>query len=157
MIIWMTGQPGHGKTTLSDLLKAKLDQVNKPVGKMTVQVDGDDLRKLTINKDYSEQGRINNIRNAQMIAEFCHNKGMDVIVSLVSPYRWLREEFKERMEHFLIEYYITCDEPRERDHFHVDNYEPPEKNFYLIDTTVKSPEDSVREIVDILEQNYGRF
>lgn len=157
MIIWMTGQPGHGKTTLSDLLKAKLDLVNKPVGKMTVQVDGDDLRKLTINKDYSEQGRINNIRNAQMIAEFCHNKGMDVIVSLVSPYRWLREEFKERMEHFLIEYYITCDEPRERDHFHVKNYEPPEKNFYLIDTTVKSPEDSVREIVDIMEQNYGRF
>ncbi len=157
MIIWMTGQPGHGKTTLSDLLKAKLDLVNKPVGKMTVQVDGDDLRKLTINKDYSEQGRINNIRNAQMIAEFCHNKGMDVIVSLVSPYRWLREEFKGGMEHFVIEYYITCDEPRERDHFHVDNYEPPEKNFYLIDTTVKSPEDSVREIVDILEQNYGRF
>ena len=155
MIFWMTGQPGHGKTTLSNLLKAKLDLVNKPAGKMTVQVDGDDLRKLTINKDYSEQGRINNIRNAQMIAEFNHNKGMDVIVSLVSPYRWLREEFKERMKHFVIEYYITCDEPGERDHFHVDNYEMPLKGFHLIDTTVKSPNDSCQEILNTLKEHYG--
>jgi adenylylsulfate kinase len=157
MIYWLTGQPGHGKTVLSDLLKRSLDLINKPAGKQTVQVDGDDLRELTVNKDYSEQGRINNIRNAQMIAQFCHNKGMDVIVSLVSPYRWLREEFKERMEHHIIEFYIFADEPRERDHFHVDNYEPPEKNFYLIDTTVKSPMDSLKEITDILEQNYVRL
>jgi len=157
MIFWMTGQPGHGKTTLSDLLKAKLDLVNKPAGKMTVQVDGDDLRKLTVNKDYSEQGRINNIRNAQMIAEFNHNKGMDVIVSLVSPYRWLREEFKERMGHFIIEYYITCSEPRERDHFHVNDYEMPLKDFHLIDTTVKSPEDSLNEITTLLGEYYGRL
>ena len=157
MIYWMTGQPGHGKTVLSNLLKQSLDLVNKPKGNQTVQIDGDDLRKLTVNKDYSEQGRINNIRDAQMISQFCHNKGMDVIVSLVSPYRWLREEFKERMEHHIIEFYIFADEPRERDHFHVENYEPPEKNFFLIDTTVKSPIDSLNEIKDILEQNYGRF
>lgn len=154
MIYWMTGQPGHGKTVLSNLFKDTLWLKNT---KPTVQVDGDDLRELTVNKDYSEQGRINNIRNAQMIAEFCHNKDMNVIVSLVSPYRWLREEFKEKMKHHIIEFYIFADEPRERDHFHVENYEPPEKNFYLIDTTIKSPEDSVREIVDIMEQNYGRF
>ena len=154
MIYWMTGQPGHGKTVLSNLFKDTLWLKNN---KPTVQVDGDDLRELTVNKDYSEQGRINNIRNAQMIAEFCHNKDMNVIVSLVSPYRWLREEFKERMKHHIVEFYIFADEPRERDHFHVENYEPPEKNFYLIDTTIKSPEDSVREIVDILEQNYERF
>ena len=141
MIYWMTGQPGHGKTVLSNLFKDTLWLKNN---KPTVQVDGDDLRELTVNKDYSEQGRINNIRNAQMIAEFCHNKDMNVIVSLVSPYRWLREEFKERMKQHIVEFYIVADEPRERDHFHVENYEPPEKNFYLIDTTIKSPEDSVR-------------
>ena len=79
MIYWMTGQPGHGKTVLSNLFKDTLWLKNT---KPTVQVDGDDLRELTVNKDYSEQGRINNIRNAQMIAEFCHNKDMNVIVSL---------------------------------------------------------------------------
>jgi adenylylsulfate kinase-like enzyme len=50
-----------------------------------------------VNKDYSEQGRINNIRNAQMIAEYFTTNDCDVVVSLVAPYRWLREEFKERI------------------------------------------------------------
>ena len=61
MIYWLTGQPGHGKTTLSHLLKRKLEIIYKPVGKEIVQVDGDDLRDLTVNKDYSEQGRINKL------------------------------------------------------------------------------------------------
>ena len=48
-------------------------------------LDGDDLRNLTVNKDYSPEGRITNIRNAQMITEYLHNQGCDVVVSLVAP------------------------------------------------------------------------
>ena len=155
MIYWLTGQPGHGKTTLSNLLKQKLEIIYKPLGKEIVQVDGDDLRDLTVNKDYSEQGRINNIRNAQMIAEFCHNKQMNVIVSLVSPYLWLREEFKKKMDYNIIEFYLFCNVPRERDKFHVNDYEAPQDNYFSVDTTNDTPEVSCKKMTDILEQVYG--
>ena len=65
-------------------------------GLVVHHVDGDDLRALTVNADYSRVGRENNIRKAQTIAQFLQSKGQTVVVSLVAPYRTLREEFKSR-------------------------------------------------------------
>ena len=48
MIFWFTGQPGSGKTTLG---KALLDKLND-----AFHIDGDDLRGLSANADYSELG-----------------------------------------------------------------------------------------------------
>ena len=50
MIYWFTGQPGHGKTTLA---KAMLAHLNAQ-GTEAFHVDGDDLRALTTNIDYSD-------------------------------------------------------------------------------------------------------
>jgi len=145
MIYWFTGQPAHGKSVLGKKLTDFLKEKNINV----FQLDGDDLRELTINKDYSEQGRINNIRNAQMIAEYLHKNGCDVIVSLVAPYRWLREEFKERigLDNFQ-EFYVHTTQPRERDHFKVEGYEPPISNFIDIDTTDDTPNESFNKIIN---------
>jgi adenylylsulfate kinase len=149
-IYWFTGQPAHGKTVLANKLVKYLKISNRPV----FHIDGDDLRELTINKDYSEQGRINNIRNGQMIAEYLYKNGCDVVVSLVAPYRWLREEFKERigLDNFR-EFYVHTTEPRERDEFKVLDYEPPTENFFSVDTTDDSPEQSFYNIKEYL---YGR-
>ena len=85
MIYWFTGQPGHGKTTLAKALIAHLnDQGIEPF-----HVDGDDLRALTSNADYSRAGREANIRRAQTIAHYLHNQDRVVVVSLVAPYRGL--------------------------------------------------------------------
>ena len=48
-----------------------------------------------------------------MMTEYLHNNGCDVVVSLVAPYRWLREEFKERIgfDNFQ-EFYIHTTEKR---------------------------------------------
>jgi len=97
------------------------------------------------------KGRINNIRNAQMIAEYLHNNGCDVVVSLVAPYRWLREEFKERIGFGdFQEFYVHTTEPRERDHFHVKDYEAPEVEFIDVDTTKDSPDQSFSKIINHL-------
>ena len=53
MIYWFTGQPGHGKTTLAKALIAHL----RAQGTEPFHVDGDDLRALTANADYSRAGR----------------------------------------------------------------------------------------------------
>ena len=90
MIYWLTGQPGSGKTVLADLLKNK-------VLPHAYRIDGDEMRELFSNKDYSEEGRRYNIDVAQKIAHYLHNQGKDVIVSLVSPYLDQREEFKNNL------------------------------------------------------------
>jgi len=98
-IIWLTGQPGSGKTTLANHLKEKLEKDNP--SKNVIIVDGDDLRDITTNKDYSRKGREKNIRTAQKIAQFLYNKKFIVLVALVAPYRNIREScFRVFFEYF---------------------------------------------------------
>ena len=59
MIYWFTGQPGSGKTVLSVLLK---DYLEKNYLKNVIHIDGDDLREIFENKDYSKEGRIKNLQ-----------------------------------------------------------------------------------------------
>src|SRR6056300_716957 len=146
MIYWFTGQPAHGKTVLGKKLHRYLQTEKKNWRKDVFHLDGDHLREITVNKDYSEQGRINNIRNAQMICEYLHINDCDVVVSLVAPYKWLRDEFKERMGDEVVEIYVHTSEPRERDHFKVEGYEPPTEAFIDIDTTEDSPDISFAKL-----------
>ena len=109
MIYWFTGQPCAGKTTLADKLKERLPNA--------FRIDGDDIRELLSNKDYSIKGRVENVSTAQRIAHYLYNQGHDVIVSLVSPYIDQREEFKKLIGEDFIEIYVHTSEARERDHF----------------------------------------
>ena len=108
MIYWFTGQPGHGKTTLA---KAMLDHLATQ-GIEAFHVDGDDLRALTTNADYSRGGRENNIRRAQLLAHYLQSKGHTVVVSLVAPYRDIREELKAAAD--VTEVYVHTTETRGR-------------------------------------------
>jgi adenylylsulfate kinase len=146
MIYWFTGQPGHGKTVLAKMLKEYIE--HKHQYKELFHIDGDDLRSILLNKDYSRQGRENNIRTAQSIAIYLENKGYDVIVSLVAPYRELREELKSRAN--VSEIYVHTTESRERDHFKVEEYEEPLENFIDIDTTNDEPYQSLDKIIKSL-------
>ena len=137
LIFWFTGQPGSGKTTLGKALVEKMENV--------FHIDGDDLRGLSANVDYSEQGRINNIRTAQSIAMYLDNKGQNVVVSVIAPYKWLREEFKER--HKVNEIYVHTTEIRGREHYFAEGYEMPEKNYLDIDTTEISVDECLTKII----------
>ena len=137
MIFWFTGQPGSGKTTLGKALIEKLGD--------GFHIDGDDLRGLSANVDYSEQGRINNIRTAQAIAMFLDNKGHNAVVSVVAPYKWLRDEFKSR--HKVNEIYLHTTEIRGREHYFAEDYDPPSDDFLDLDTTNISVDECVDKIV----------
>jgi adenylylsulfate kinase len=139
MIIWLTGQPGSGKTTLAGWLQASYP--NKGV-----VVDGDDIREIFENKDYSEQGRRKNIELAQNIAKFIHKKGDVAIVSLVSPYKDQRDTFKSTMGEDLVEVYVHTTDIRGREQFHVENYQPPTEFFIDIDTTNRPEFETVQEL-----------
>ena len=147
MILWFTGQPGSGKTTLcKKFIKENLIEKCSINKREIIDIDGDDLRDLTDNKDYSEKGRRNNIRLAMNLAKFSHNKGYIVLVSLVSPYRNLREEMKS-LDH-VKEFYIHTEEVRGKESYFVENYEAPLNNFVDINTS-KPIEESINEIFDV--------
>jgi adenylylsulfate kinase-like enzyme len=127
MIINLTGQAGAGKSTIAkELMKYIPNSIN---------IDGDELREIFVNKDYSETGRRNNINNAYNIALFLNHKGFTPIISLISPYKDLREDLKNKGDVF--ECYIHTTEIRGRENFFAQNYEQPSANFLDIDTTGK--------------------
>lgn len=140
MIYWFTGQPGHGKTTLAVAL---MEQMRRE-GIVPFHVDGDDLRALTSNADYSKAGREANIRRAQTIAHYLHNQGHMVVVSLVAPYRAIREELKSATD--VVEVYVHTTEERGREDKHASDYEPPLSNFIDVETTGRSIADCVQEV-----------
>jgi adenylylsulfate kinase len=144
-VYWFTGQPSHGKTVLAKLLKEELEKSDE-----VFHIDGDDLRALTLNKDFSEQGRIDNVKGAQKIAHYLYNENYTVVVSVIAPYRWQREELKTMLGADLVELYVHTTSPRERDHFTVKDYEAPLENFIDVDTTDDTPEESIAKILKLI-------
>jgi len=123
------------------------------MGSDVFHIDGDDLRDLFENKDYSEVGRRKNIELAQQISEYLHNKGKHLFVSLVSPYKDQRDKFKSKMGNNLIEVYVHTSEIRGRESFFVQDYEPPTENYIDIDTTNVSINDSANIILEFIKPN----
>ena len=141
MIYWFTGQPCSGKTTLAKMLKKQLRDY-------PYLIDGDDMRELFSNKDYSIKGRVENVATAQRIAQYLNNQREDVIVALVSPYIDQREDFKKLIGDNIKEIYVHTTEARERDHWKAIAYLGPQENFIDIDTTEDTPEESLQKIID---------
>jgi adenylylsulfate kinase-like enzyme len=152
-LFWFTGQAGAGKTVLANILKEKLESTFKESGilRKVIVIDGDDIRALYSNNDYSLDGRKNNVDFVQKLCVFLANNDIIPIVCMVSPFALQRRFFCEEMNG--IEIFVHCNEIRGREHFHVDYYEMPQidnKVSYSIDTTGKTTEQSFIELWKII-------
>ena len=146
MVIWLTGQPGSGKTTLANKLVDYLNKKNKK--NKVINLDGDDLRSINKNKDYSKEGRIKNISTAISIIRFLANKKYICIVSIVAPYRFLRDELKDEFR--FLEVYLHTEDKRGREHFFAKDYEvPTDPNHLAIDTGKLTIEESINEVFNV--------
>jgi adenylylsulfate kinase len=146
MIIWFTGQPGSGKTTLANELIA-YHKENFPDMKI-INIDGDDLRSISKNQDYSKEGRIKNISTAISIMRFLANKEYICIVSIVAPYKFLRDELK--LDFPFLEVYLHTSQIRGREDFFAKDYEKPDDPDHLsIDTGELSIKESLNEILNV--------
>ena len=92
-VIWLTGLPGSGKSTVADELEKKLITL----GLRSFTLDGDTVRS-TLSEDlgFSPEDRKENVRRVARVSELMMDAGLVVIVSLVSPFRADRELAKER-------------------------------------------------------------
>lgn len=152
MILVLFGQPHSGKSTLSNLIKANL----KDSGITYNDIDGDRLRAIFHNTDYSKEGRINNLKTASNIAHYLSYEVDVVIVTLVYPYKEAREYLSNLNEDVLWVYlYYNPTELRGRENFHVLDFDVPENPNLSINTSEQSELGSALQIINLIK-NYGK-
>lgn len=140
MILVLFGQPHSGKSTLAKYLKAYLKDSNIVYS----HVDGDELRSLFKNKDYSKEGRIKNLQKASDIGHYLSSVIQVVILSLVYPYKEAREYLNE-LNSEVMWVYLHYEGERGREEYHVEDFDKPEHADLVLDTS------SENEIVSALK------
>lgn len=114
-VLWFTGLPGSGKSTIANLVEQKL--VSE--GKHTYILDGDNIRHcLSRDLGFSESDRVENMRRVSEVAKLMVDAGLIVLVTLISPFRLDREQARSKFksdEFFLIYLDIPIDECERRD------------------------------------------
>ena len=133
MIVVLFGQPHCGKSTLANKFEVH-------------NIDGDKLRELFVNKDYSREGRIKNLNRASDIAFYMDSAGQDVVLSLVYPYKEARD-YLNSLTKRVAWVYLTYEGERGRENFHVKDFEIPEKETILhLDTSKQTIQECVGKI-----------
>jgi adenylylsulfate kinase len=102
--IWLTGLSGAGKTTICRFLETEL----RRTGYKIEVLDGDVVRqKLSKGLTFSKEDRDENIRRIGFVAHLLTRNNVIVLVSVISPYRAIREEVKAQIGDF-IEVYVNA-------------------------------------------------
>ena len=103
-VVWFTGLPSAGKSTLARLLEGALRRRGWPVEVL----DGDEVRlRLTKGLGFSREDRDENIRRISFVARLLARHGVATITAAISPYRGAREEARREIGRF-VEVYVKC-------------------------------------------------
>lgn len=105
-VLWFTGLSGSGKSTLASSLEVYYH--NK--GYNTYILDGDNIRTgLNKDLDFSELGRVENIRRIAEVAKLFLDSGTIVLSAFISPFKSDRHAAKQLIgdENF-VEIHVDC-------------------------------------------------
>jgi len=168
-IIWFTGLPGSGKSTVAN----GVAEVLRGRGFRVEVLDGDWVRKtISVGTGFSREERRVHLLRVAWVARLLARNGVIVLCSFVSPYRDVRREVRGIIEEEglpFIEVYVKCslEECIRRDPKGLykralrgeikymtgidDPYEPPEHPDLTVDTEHDSVEDNVKKVIEKLE------
>ncbi len=165
-VVWFTGLSGSGKSTIANLVEAKLHAM----GKHTFLLDGDNVRH-GLNRDlgFTDADRVENIRRVGEVARLMTDAGLIVLTAFISPFRSERRMVRELMaEGEFIEVYVdtplSVAESRDvkglykkaragqlKNFTGIDSpYEPPEAPEIIVNTVELTAEDAASRIVDLI-------
>jgi adenylyl-sulfate kinase len=103
-VIWFTGPPSAGKSTLAERLEAAL--VGQ--GRRVERLDGDELRtRLCRDLGFTREDRDENVRRTSYLARLLSRHGVIVLTALISPYRAARDAARAENPDF-VEVYVSC-------------------------------------------------
>ena len=166
-VLWFTGLSGAGKSTLAHAVEEQLHQL----GCRTFVLDGDNVRHgLSSNLGFSGDDRRENIRRIGEAAKLMMEAGVIAMTAFISPFRADREAVRNLMPHGdFFEVYCkaaleTC-EARDvkglykkarageiKNYTGIDSpYEAPEKPELVVDPDALSIEQSVNEVLKLLQ------
>lgn len=161
-ILWITGIPASGKTTLARRLVRHFRSLGTPAD----VIDGDDIRKvISASLGFSKEDRLENNRRISWIARLLARNGVVAIVASVSPYLSGRKEARTEAGVDgvqFIEIYTRCSQSiaQSRDTRGVYEqknvtglgapYEVPTTAEIVIDTERLGPEEALTEVLERL-------
>lgn len=168
-VVWFTGLPSSGKSTLAQRVK---DELLKRGFRVEV-LDGDVVREhISRGLGFSKEDRDENIRRIYHVAYLLKRNGVVVITAAISPYREIRNEARNLLKDF-VEVYVSCpvEKCMERDVKGMykkalageiknftgidDPYEPPENPEVVCETDKETVEESVKKIMNkLIEMGY---
>ena len=165
-VLWFTGLPCSGKSTLAELLKPELEKR----GRLVDILDGDVVRThLTKGLGFSKEDRDTNIRRIGFVAGLIARHGGIAITAAISPYRAIRDEIRGTVENFIEVFVNTplevCIKRDVKGMYKKalagemkgftgvdDPYEAPVTPEITIETETETPEQSAARILGKLEQ-----
>src|SRR3990172_1952935 len=100
-VVWLTGLPCSGKTTIARKLQEFIPNL--------AVLDGDELREWLSPKDFSREGRNEHNRKVAHLAKLLLKHNVPVTVSLISPYAENRQNARKIIgDDKFIECYVKC-------------------------------------------------
>ena len=99
MVVWFIGLSGSGKTTISNKF---IEEIKKKTKKHIIHLDGDEIRFLFENRDYSVKGREKNAKVISNLSNFLNDNNVIVVASVLSIFPswqlWNKKNIKNYFE-----------------------------------------------------------
>lgn len=150
MIVVFYGQPHSGKTTLAQAYQTRLFI---ETGKHVPIVDGDEIRQIFINKDFSNDGRLKNLQKISDIATFLERQYGEVIISAVYPLKEARKYLNDLNPSNVAWIFLKYEKPRGRESFHVKEFEVYSEGYDTLNTTdINTDFVSITDCMDIVKR-----
>jgi adenylylsulfate kinase len=105
-VVWLTGLPSSGKSTIANALEEKLHQM----GCRTFVLDGDNVRHgLCSDLSFSREHRSENIRRIGEMVKLFLEAGIIALTAFISPFMADRQKVRELLKNNdFIEVYCKC-------------------------------------------------
>jgi adenylylsulfate kinase len=165
-VLWLTGLPCSGKTTLADYVTEKLSHNGLKVERL----DGERIRNIFPRAGFSKPERDTHIQRVGHLCSILSKNGTIVVASFVSPYQETRDFVRSLCPNFIEVFMATplevCERRDEKGLYERarkgeignftginDPYEAPQRPEIMIDTTDEPVEMSADRIMRYLKEN----